>query len=112
MNEQLENEIETGFEFVKWNAAKSFLRELLKCPGCASAQIITWPMWTLENFPSSTFCKWPLARWDLTKEEDKAADEIVEKRISFPALLPSWQSCWPTTPQPAKSKTNVCTIWH
>ena len=38
MNEQLENEIETGFEFVKWNAAKSLMRELLKCPRvCISA---------------------------------------------------------------------------
>jgi hypothetical protein len=38
MNEQLENEIETGFEFVKWNAAKSLMREILKCPRvCISA---------------------------------------------------------------------------
>ena len=38
MNEQLENEIEAGFEFVKWNAAKSLMREILKCPRvCISA---------------------------------------------------------------------------
>jgi hypothetical protein len=32
MNEQLESEIEAGFEFAKWNVAKNLMREILKCP--------------------------------------------------------------------------------
>jgi hypothetical protein len=38
MNEQLESDIEAGFEFAKWNAAKNLMREILKCPRvCISA---------------------------------------------------------------------------
>ena len=32
MNRQLESEIETGFDFAKWNVAKNLMREVLKCP--------------------------------------------------------------------------------
>ncbi len=32
MNRQLESEIETGFDFAKWNVAKNLMREILKCP--------------------------------------------------------------------------------
>jgi len=32
MNRQLESEIDTSFEFAKWNVAKNLMREILKCP--------------------------------------------------------------------------------
>jgi hypothetical protein len=32
MNRQLESDIETGFDFAKWNVAKNLMREILKCP--------------------------------------------------------------------------------
>jgi hypothetical protein len=32
MNRQLESEIETSFDFAKWNVAKILMREIIKCP--------------------------------------------------------------------------------